>query len=152
MCEIILGGHGANFAAIIVEEEGVGWTVATSGDHESGVKSHNPGFPLAGNEVDDQVAKQVALYSLRFREPVFLQNLLLDERFSNVSDTYLAKNPLGKSVIALPILHGGSTLLGALYLEGLPNAFTGRVTVPLFCSGILLISLRSKSYSVTTFS
>lgn len=127
MCEIILGGHSANFAAIIVDEEGMGWTVAASGDHENGVKSHNPGLPLAGGEVDDQVAKQVALYSLRFREPVFLQNLLLDERFSNVSDKYLAKNPMGKSVIALPILHGGASLLGALYLEGLPSAFTGRI-------------------------
>ncbi|KAI9791180.1 MAG: hypothetical protein M1816_004172 [Peltula sp. TS41687] len=126
MCEIILSGHGANFAAIIVEEEGVGWTVATSGDHEHGVESHNPSFPLVGTEVDSGVATQVALYSLRFREPVFLQNLLLDERFSNVSDIYLTKNPLGKSVIALPILHGGNSLLGALYLEGLPNTFTDR--------------------------
>lgn len=132
MCEIILGGHSANFAAIIVDEEGVGWTVAASGDHENGVRSHNPGFPLAGYEVEDQVATQVALYSLRFREPVFLPNLLMDERFSNVSDKYLAKNPLGKSVIALPILHGGSSLLGALYLEGLPNAFTGRLLVLIF--------------------
>ena len=143
MCEIILGGNSANFAAIIVDEEGVGWTVAASGDHENGVRSHNPGFPLAGAEVHDRVAKQVALYTLRFREPVFLQNLLLDERFSNVSEKYLAKNPLGKSVIALPILHGGDSLLGALYLEGLPNSFTGTAIMSDFPFTSLLTFYRS---------
>lgn len=126
MCEIILGGNSADFAAIIVNEDEVGWVVAASGTHEKGVKSYNPGLPLAEAEVDNQVAKHVALYSLRFREPVFLQNLFFDERFSNVSEKYLANNPLGKSVIAIPILHGENSLLGALYLEGPPNTFTDR--------------------------
>ncbi|KAI9807747.1 MAG: hypothetical protein M1826_004457 [Phylliscum demangeonii] len=126
MCEIILGGNSANFAAIIIEEEDIGWTVAASGDHENGVQSHNPGFALNGAEVENEVATHVALYALRFREPVFLQNLLSDERFCNVSEKYQAKNPLGKSVIAMPILHGEDSLLGALYLEGLPHTFTGK--------------------------
>ncbi|KAI9674157.1 MAG: hypothetical protein M1817_001975 [Caeruleum heppii] len=126
MCELILEGNSADFAAIVVDEEDVGWAVAASGDQDHGVKSFSPGLPLAEAEVEDQVSKQIALYCLRFREPVFLQNLLLDERFSNVSEKYLEKNPQGKSVIALPILHGGQSLLGALYLEGPPNAFTDR--------------------------
>lgn len=127
MCEVILGGNSADFAAIVVNEEDLGWVVAATGDHEKGVKSFNPGLPLAEAEVDKQIAKQVVLYSLRFRETVFLQNLLFDERFSHVSDKYLAKNPHGKSVITLPILHGGNSLLGALYLEGPPNTFTGKL-------------------------
>lgn len=124
MCEIILGSNSADFAAIILEEEDIGWAVLASGD-EHGVKAHNPGLPLTGIEIENKVAKRVALYSLRFREAVFLQNLFLDERFSNVSEQYHAQNPLGKSVIALPIVHGGRSLLGALYLEAPPNTFTG---------------------------
>ncbi|KAI9812357.1 MAG: hypothetical protein M1832_000445 [Thelocarpon impressellum] len=126
MCELILDGNSADFAAIIVEEEDVGWAVAASGDHDREVQAFDPALPLAEAEVEDQVSKQIALYCLRSREPVFLQNLLADERFNNVSDNYLIRNPLGKSVIALPILHGGNSLLGALYLEGTPNAFTDR--------------------------
>ncbi|KAI9852921.1 MAG: hypothetical protein M1838_003715 [Thelocarpon superellum] len=126
MCELILDGNSADFAAILVEEEGVGWAVAASGDPDGGVEAFNPGLPLAQAEVEDQVSKQIALYCLRAREPVFLQNLLTDERFNHVSEKYLQRNPLGKSVIALPILHGGDALLGALYLEGPPHTFTDR--------------------------
>ena len=124
MCELILDGNSADFAAIIIEEEEAGWAVAVSGDHDQGVEAFNPPLPLAEAEVEDQVSKQIVLYCLRSREPVFLRNLLSDERFNNVSDNYLTKNPMGKSVIVLPILHGGDSLLGTLYLEGAPNAFT----------------------------
>ena len=125
MCKIILGGNSADFAAIILDEEDLGWSVVASGDHEAGVKAYNPGLPLASSDMDDRVAKRIALYCLRFREAVFLQNLLLDERFSNFSEKYLARNPLGRSVIALPIVLGGRSLLGAVYLEGPPSTFTG---------------------------
>ena len=125
MCEIILGGNSTDFAAIILDEEDLGWSVVASGDHEAGVKAYNPGLPLTSSDMDDRVAKRIALYCLRFREAVFLQNLLLDERFSNFSEKYLARNPLGRSVIALPIVLGGRSLLGAVYLEGPPSTFTG---------------------------
>ncbi|KAI9761553.1 MAG: hypothetical protein M4579_000944 [Chaenotheca gracillima] len=126
MVEIILETGQSLFAAIIIEEEVAGWTVAASGDAESGVKSFTPdGLALTEDEVSDQVSKEIALYCLRFREKVFVQNLLLDERFSNASESYLSRNPGGKSVIALPIIHGDA-LLGALYVEGEINGLTDR--------------------------
>lgn len=73
------------------------------------------------------VARQITLYTLRFRETVFVQNLLEDDRFSNVSETYLARNPEGKAVICIPIIHSDH-LLGNIYMEGPPNSFTERNT------------------------
>jgi GAF domain-containing protein len=73
------------------------------------------------------VARQVTLYTLRFRETVFVQNLLDDDRFSNVSESYLTRNPEGKAVICIPIVHSDH-LLGSIYVEGPPNSFTERNT------------------------
>ncbi|KAI9811780.1 MAG: hypothetical protein M1827_005325 [Pycnora praestabilis] len=124
MTEIILDSTGGqtDYAAVIVEEN-EDWIVAASGDGDSGVTPYNPGLALSDV---DQVSKQVAHYALRFKETVFSHNLLEDERFSNVTGTYLTRNPSGKSVIALPILHGSDSLLGVVYLEGQPNSFTDR--------------------------
>ena len=70
------------------------------------------------------------LYCSRFLESVFIPDLIADERFGNVSDSWLQRNPLGKAIIALPICHGTKPLLGVLYLEGEPGSFTDRnVTV-----------------------
>jgi hypothetical protein len=126
MCEIILESTGgqADFAAIIVEDEDSGWGIAAYGDAENGVTSFIPGRPFS--DVEDQVSKQTVLYAIRFREVVFLHNLIEDERFSNVPESWLARNPIGKSIIALPIIHGGNSLVGVLYLEGQPNSFTDR--------------------------
>jgi hypothetical protein len=66
-------------------------------------------------------------YTLRFRETVFVQNLLDDDRFSNVSESYLRRNPEGKAVICIPIVHS-DRLLGSIYVEGPPNSFTERNT------------------------
>jgi len=55
---------------------------------------------------------------LRFKESVFVQNLLDDDRFSSVSESYLKRNPDGKAVICMPILHGENELLGSIYVEG----------------------------------
>lgn len=126
MCEIILANCGAtaSSAAIVVEEdEPVGWGIAASGDAELGAQAHVPGIPLKESSL---VAEGVILYCTRFRETVFLPNLIHDERFSNVTDAWSARNPSGKSVIAIPITHGNKPLLGVLYLEGEPNAFTDR--------------------------
>lgn len=126
MCEIILQNCGglASLAAIIVEEDDPqGWSIAASGDPENGAVAHIPGLPLIETPI---VASSVILYCTRFRETVFLPDLIRDERFSNVADDWWLRNPLGKSVIAIPIAHGTKPLLGALYLEGQPNAFTDR--------------------------
>lgn len=126
MCEIILQNCGgvATTAAIVVEEDDpIGWSIAASGDPERGAVAHIPGLPLTETAL---VAEGVILYCTRFRETVFLPDIIHDERFSNVTEAWAARNPVGKSVIAIPICHGVKPLLGVLYLEGEPNAFTDR--------------------------
>ncbi|RKF65723.1 Peroxide stress-activated histidine kinase mak3 [Erysiphe neolycopersici] len=125
MCEIILHNCGglATTAAIVVDEDPVGWSIAASGDPEKGAEAHIPGIPLGETAI---VAEGVILYCARFRETVFVPDLIRDERFSNVMEAWASRNPHGKSVIAIPICHGNKSLLGALYLEGEPNAFTDR--------------------------
>jgi signal transduction histidine kinase len=97
----------------------------TSNNHKAGVHSFPSGQPL--DTVDNVVARQVTLYTLRFRETVFVQNLLEDDRFSKVSDSYLQRNPEGKAVICIPIIHSDH-LLGSIYVEGPPHSFTERNT------------------------
>ncbi|ORY64032.1 putative histidine kinase HHK1p [Pseudomassariella vexata] len=134
MCDVILQtcGGSATQAAIVVqddesESEEVTWCVAASGEPDKGAMSHIPGRPLAGTSL---VAENVVLYCIRFREAVFIPDLVTDERFGNVSDHWLHRNPLSKAVIAIPICHGSQPLLGVLYLEGEPGSFTDRnVTV-----------------------
>lgn len=128
MCDIILDVTSgvASMACIIVEDDDSnGWSIAASGESgdTNGAISHIPGIPLSETSM---VASSVVLYCTRFRESVFLPDLIHDERFSNVADDWWKKNPLGKSVIAIPIAHGGKPLLGVLYLEGHPNSFTDR--------------------------
>lgn len=74
------------------------------------------------------VAENVIHYCVRFQvnEAVFIPDLIQDERFGNVSERWLRRNPLSKTVIALPIRHGSKPLLGVLYLEGEPGTFTTR--------------------------
>ncbi|KAK3314985.1 hypothetical protein B0H66DRAFT_452847, partial [Apodospora peruviana] len=130
MCDVILQtcSGSATLAAIVVQDEGsADWCVAASGDPEKGAEAHIPGIPLSGTNL---VAENVILYCTRFREVVFLRDLISDERFGNVSEGWLHKNPLSKAVIAIPICHGSKPLLGVLYLEGVPGSFTDRnVTV-----------------------
>lgn len=125
MCEIILENCKglASLAAIVVEDDdAVGWIIAASGDSEEGIEAHIPGIPLGETAL---VVEGVILYCTRFRETVFLPDLISDQRF-HVSDAWVAQNPLSRSVIAMPISHGEKPLLGVLYLEGEPNAFTDR--------------------------
>ncbi|CZR57959.1 related to histidine kinase tcsA protein [Phialocephala subalpina] len=126
MCEIILQNCGglATLAAIVVEDDDpIGWSIAASGDPEKGAVAHIPGLPVGETAL---VAEGVVLYCTRFRETVFLPDVIHDERFSNVTELWAARNPLGKSVIAIPICHGSKPLLGVLYLEGERNVFTDR--------------------------
>ncbi|KAH6850939.1 hypothetical protein B0I37DRAFT_125124 [Chaetomium sp. MPI-CAGE-AT-0009] len=126
MCDVILQtcSGSATLAAIVVQDEGsTDWCVAASGDPEKGAEAHMPGIPLS---VTDLVAENVVLYCTRFREAVFLQDLLNDERFGNVGEFWLRRNPASKAVIAIPICHGSKPLLGVLYLEGTSGSFTDR--------------------------
>lgn len=132
MCDVILQtcGGSATQAAIVVQDEETeeeAWCVAASGEPDKGAIAHMPPRPLTGTSL---VAENVVLYCTRFREAVFIPDLIKDERFGSVGETWLQRNPLSKAVIAIPICHGSKPLLGVLYLEGEPGAFTDRnVTV-----------------------
>ncbi|KAF1848518.1 uncharacterized protein K460DRAFT_403798 [Cucurbitaria berberidis CBS 394.84] len=133
MASMILESTGATLCGIVIEDAQIEWSIACVATNEpdndsgfsAGVTSFPTGQPL--DTVDDVVARQVTLYTLRFRETVFVQNLLEDDRFSNVSEAYLSRNPEGKAVICIPIVHSDN-LLGSIYVEGPPNSFTERNT------------------------
>lgn len=123
LTDIIVGSTGANLSGICVEDDNGEWCVAAVGVPEGALP------PLAGiplDQVEDPVGKQVTLYALRFKEQIFLRNVLDDERFANVPEWWLEQNPEGVSAIALPILHGDDVLMGSLYCQAPPNIFTER--------------------------
>jgi signal transduction histidine kinase/predicted ATPase/CheY-like chemotaxis protein/serine/threonine protein kinase len=140
MTSIILESAGgqAEFVAIVINSEEQGWSIAASGDHENGVQTYPEGIPFA--DVDDQVAQHITHYLLRVRETVFVPNVLEDERFSNVSDAYLARNPNGRSIIAIPLIQADH-MMGVIHLEGLPNCFTQR--------NLIVLNLLSNQVSIS---
>ena len=111
MTEIILESAGAqaDFAAVVIEGEN-GWCIAASGTAD-GISTE----PRCVADLEDQTQKQVLLYTMRFKEVVFVHNLAQDDRFLDRSG----------SVLSLPILQG-KNLLGVLYMEGKSNSFTDR--------------------------
>lgn len=123
LTEIIVDSTGADLCGIVVEEDGGGWCVAAIGSQE---ETSPPPAAIPLDQIDDQVVKQVTMYVLRFKEQVFLRQVLDDDRFANVPASWLEKNPDGASMIALPILHGDNVLLGSLYCQASPNTFTER--------------------------
>ncbi|KAI0862578.1 putative histidine kinase HHK1p [Xylaria cubensis] len=146
MCDVILQTCGGSVtqAAIVVQDEedkdSSTWCIAASGDPEKGATAHMPGLPLIGTS---RVAENVILYCTRFREVVFISDLITDERFGNVAESWLQKNPTSKAVVAIPICHGSKPLLGVLYLEGEPGSFTDRIITVLQ----LLVNQIGISYS-----
>lgn len=126
MTQIILDSAGAqaDLACVVIEGEG-GWNVAAIGTGD-GIKAE--AISLA--ELDDENQKQVLLYTIRFKETVFVHNVLHDDRFCNSQKS--------KSVISLPILRGKCDLLGVLYLEGQPHSFSDRNVgvLQLFCNQV----------------
>ena len=129
MTGIILESSGAHFAGVVIEseEEGGSWCFAASGTQD-GINADT----LLLSELEDKTTKQVVYYTLRFKETVFVSNVLLDERFSpNASSA--------KSIISLPIVQGDH-LLGVLYLEGQANAFTPRNlgVLQIFCGQVAI--------------
>ncbi|OJJ44276.1 hypothetical protein ASPZODRAFT_160906 [Penicilliopsis zonata CBS 506.65] len=136
MIEIIIEScNGSDFAVIARRFENTGFAVAAAGDVEMGQKSWVDGLPFA--ELGEKMAQQISHYVLRTREEVFVHNVLEDERFANVSEAYQARYPLGRSVIALPILQADH-LVGVIHIEGKPNSFTQRnvVVLHLLCNQI----------------
>ncbi|KAJ9293720.1 hypothetical protein DTO271G3_7602 [Paecilomyces variotii] len=136
MIEIILEScSGSDFAVIATDFEDIGFAVAAAGDIEKGQQAFLDGLPFS--EVEDKMAQQISHYTLRTREQVLVHNVLEDERFSNVSEAYQARYPLGRSVITLPIVQAGA-LLGVIHIEGKPNSFTQRnvVVLHLLCNQV----------------
>lgn len=143
MAEIILESSGAELSAIVVKH-GDDWHVAAVGTPD-GVKSFPEGERL--DNVKNPVHRQVTTYVLRFKETVFLRNVLEDERFSSVSESYLHDNPDGKAIMALPILHGQTELLGSIFVEAPVNGFTDRnLTVLKLLSNQMSISMANALY------
>ncbi|KAJ2992068.1 hypothetical protein NUW58_g2301 [Xylaria curta] len=146
MCDVILQTCGGSVtqAAIVVQDEeekdSSTWCIAASGDPEKGATAHMPGLPLIGTS---RIAENVILYCTRFREVVFISDLITDERFGNVAESWLQRNPMSKAVVAIPICHGAKPLLGVLYLEGEPGSFTDRIITVLQ----LLVNQIGISYS-----
>lgn len=128
MTEIILESAGAqaNYAAVIIEGD-VGWCIAASGTAD-GISPESR--PIT--EIQDESQKQVLLYTMRFKEVVFVHNLSQDPRFLALGSA--------RSAISLPILQG-KDLLGVLYMEGVTNdAFTDRNlgVLQLFCNQVAI--------------
>ncbi|ROT39381.1 peroxide stress-activated histidine kinase mak2 [Sodiomyces alkalinus F11] len=126
MCDVILQtcGGTATLAAIVVRDP-QGWCLAASGDPERGAKTPETRELISSTPL---VEENVILYCTRFRETLFIPDILNDERFGNVSETWSQRNPLSKAIIAIPISRGAGEdgLLGVLYLEGEPGSFTDR--------------------------
>jgi signal transduction histidine kinase/serine/threonine protein kinase len=123
LTEIIVDSTGADLCGMCVEDENGSWCVAATGTPQ-GITTPPSGIPL--EQIEDPVGKQVTLYALRFKEQVFVRNILDDERFANVPQSWIDKNPEGMSAIALPIFHGDNVLMGSLYCQAPPNVFTER--------------------------
>ncbi|PYI10270.1 sensor histidine kinase/response regulator [Aspergillus sclerotiicarbonarius CBS 121057] len=135
MIEIVLESCNGSDSAVIATNFDNHFTVAAAGDLEKGQKSFVDGLPFS--EIEDKMAHQISHYVMRTREEVLVHNVLEDERFSNVNEGYQARYPLGRSVIALPIMQA-EHLLGVIHIEGKPNSFTQRnvVVLHLLCNQI----------------
>ncbi|MCJ1313739.1 hypothetical protein MMC25_007419 [Agyrium rufum] len=126
LTSIILECSAAEFAGVFMADEEDGNMCLAASGTPDGLSTES--MPLT--EVKSEVGKQVVLYTLRFTETVFVQNVMIDERFS-------PNATIAKAVISLPILQGGQ-LLGVLYLEGQESSFTARnlSVLQLFCTQV----------------
>ncbi|RMZ73719.1 serine threonine kinase [Pyrenophora seminiperda CCB06] len=106
MSSILLESTGGTLCAIVIEDAQTEWSIAcvatNETNNESGYSAGVTSFPASQplDTVDDVVARQVTLYTLRFRETVFVQNLLEDDRFSNVSASNEAMLEMQKRALA----------------------------------------------------
>lgn len=119
----------ADFCAIIVDfGDGVDFKIAAAGDLDQGITAYPEGLALS--EAESLFAQQVSLNAARFKELIHVPQLLEDVRFLNANEELLNQYPLGRSVIAIPILQADH-VKGIIHLEGPPNCFTQRNTVVL---------------------
>ncbi|KAH0404275.1 hypothetical protein KCU89_g1289, partial [Aureobasidium melanogenum] len=123
LTNIIVDSTGAALCGLVVNDDEIGWNVAAVGGPDISYQG-NVGQPIG--DIDDPLSKQITFYVLRFKEELFLRNVLDDERFANMPASWRQKHSEGKAVIALPILHGDDTLLGSIYIEGPPNSLSQR--------------------------
>ncbi|KAL2834960.1 hypothetical protein BDW59DRAFT_1617 [Aspergillus cavernicola] len=135
MIEIVLEScNGSDFAVIATNFDN-NFTITAAGESEKGQRSFVDGLPFS--EMENKMAQQITHYVMRTREEVLVHDVQEDERFSNVSEAYQSRNPLSRSVIALPIMQA-EHLLGVIQVEGKPNSFTQRnlVVLHLLCNQI----------------
>ena len=130
LTQIIVDSTNADFGGVVVNDEEIGWTVAAvHGSAGTPVKAEElVGVPL--NKLENIMARQLTLYVLRFRENLFLPNVIEDERFA-IPSSFREEYPQGRAMIVLPILHGENAILGSIYIEGPPRSFTERNTAVL---------------------
>ena len=121
MTAIILECTAAELAVIITNDEDK-WSVNSVGTPDGVTTYPEDQGPAA---LLDDIHRQITTYVLRFKETVFVRNLLEDERFSVFSKASLPQDLDGKSIISLPISHN-EQVLGAIYVEGRNNSFTER--------------------------
>ncbi|KAL4878703.1 hypothetical protein BJY04DRAFT_195444 [Aspergillus karnatakaensis] len=135
MIEIVLESCNQSDFAVIATNIDNNFTITATGDIENGQRSFVDGLPFS--EMEDKMAQQITHYVGRTREEVLVHDVLGDERFANVSEAYQTRNPLSRSVIALPIMQGDH-LLGVIQVEGKPHSFTQRnlVVLHLLCNQI----------------
>ena len=114
MTEVCLASAGAqaDFAGVVIKNDEDGWVMAAGGTPD-GIDSQ----PIPLSKIEDETQRQVLSNTVRFKEPVFLADTLMDDRF--------CRTQVAKAVISLPIMRG-KDMLGVLYLEGQPHAFTHR--------------------------
>ncbi|GAM83517.1 hypothetical protein ANO11243_015050 [Dothideomycetidae sp. 11243] len=127
LTDIIVDASGAEYGGVVIENEETGWSLAAARGPDG---EEFEGLGQALQNIPDAVAQQVSLYCLRFRESLFIANVLEDERFA-IRKEYRRENPDGRAIIALPILHGDNHLLGCIYIEGPARSFTERNTAVL---------------------
>jgi len=128
LTDIIVDATGAEVGGVIVKNYDHRWVIAAL---RGGVDGHVS--TLLGKTLEstpDSVARSVTLYCLRFRESLFIPNIVEDERFA-VHINATRDSPEGCAIIAIPIIHGDDDLLGCIYIQGPPRSFTQRNTAVL---------------------
>jgi GAF domain-containing protein len=109
LSKIVLESAGAERGALLLEREGRLFVEATFGVEPEVLQVG----PSAALDTRVDLARSVALFVARTREPVVLDDARENARFA--ADPYIAAGHV-KSVLCLPLLHQGH-LSGLLYLE-----------------------------------
>jgi len=140
LTNIILESTGADLTGIIVRTDDSVWRVAAISDTGSNDYPSNESL----EDVEDIICTTVTLGCLRFKETVITENVLQDNGYSKVNESYRSRHPGGRAVCAMPIFHGEQTIIGCLYIEGPPQSFSDRcMTVMRLLSNPVSISMHN---------